>query len=73
MPNRRLPFALIADTEKTVAKAFDVLMIGGMMASRYTFIISPDGKIAHVFDKVATATHKDQVLEELKKLQAAPK
>lgn len=66
-----LPFALIADTDKKVTKAYDVLMVGGMMASRYTFIINPDGKIAHVFDKVNTAGHKDQVLEVLKQLQTA--
>lgn len=67
----KLPFEIVADTEKKMTKAYDVLMVGGMMSSRYTFIISPDGKIAHVFDKVNTATHKDQVIEELKKLQAA--
>lgn len=67
----KLPFEIIADTDKKVTKAYDVLMVGGMMSSRYTFIINPEGKIAHVFDKVNTATHKDQVLETLKQLQAA--
>jgi peroxiredoxin Q/BCP len=69
----KLPFDLIADTDKAVTKAYDVLMLGGFMASRYTFIINPDGAIAHVFDKVNTAGHKDEVLEELKKLQAEKK
>ena len=67
----KLPFELIADTDKKVTKAYDVLMVGGMMSARYTFIINPDGKIAHVFDKVNTASHKDEVLEQLQKLQAA--
>jgi peroxiredoxin Q/BCP len=69
----KLPFDLIADADKKVTKAYDVLMIGGLMSSRYTFVINPDGKIAHVFDKVDCPGHKDQVLEELKKLQAEKK
>lgn len=68
-----LPFDLIADTDKAVTKAYDVLMLGRLMASRYTFIISPDGKIAHVFDKVDTGAHDSQVLDVLKKLQAEAK
>lgn len=69
----KLPFDLVADTDKAVTKAYDVLMFGRMMASRYTFIISPDGKIAHVFDKVDTGAHDSQVLDVLKKLQAEAK
>lgn len=69
----KLPFDIIADTDKKVTKAYDVLMMGGLMASRVTFLIGPDGKIAHVFDKVDTAGHRNQVLDELKKLQAEKK
>lgn len=69
----KLPFELIADTDKKVTKSYDVLMMGGMMSSRYTFLISPDGKIAYVFDKVDTAGHNAQVLTELQKLQAEKK
>jgi peroxiredoxin Q/BCP len=69
----KLPFELVADTDKQVTKAFDVLGVAGLVASRYTFIIAPDGKIAHVFDKVDCPGHKDQVLETLKRLQADKK
>ena len=69
----KLPFDIIADTDKKVTKAYDVLMLGGLMASRYTFLIAPDGKIARVFDKVDCPGHSTQVLDELKKLQAEKK
>ena len=67
-----MPFDLIADADKAYAKAFDVLGLGGLMAQRKTFIIDPQGRIAHVFDKVATGSHNQEVADVLKKL-AAPK
>lgn len=69
----KLPFPLLADTDKKVTKAYDVLNITGKFASRYTFLIAPDGKIAHVFDKVDTGAHNSQVLAELERLKAAQK
>ncbi len=69
----KLPFDLIADTDKKVTRAYDVLGLGGLVASRYTFLINPEGRIACVFDKVDCPGHKDQVLEELKKLQTERK
>lgn len=69
----KLPFELIADADKKMTKAYDVMMIGGLMSSRYTFLIGPDGKIEHVFDNVDCAGHNNQVLTELQKLQAPQK
>ena len=67
-----MPFDLIADADKAYAKAFDVLAFGGLMAQRKTFIIDPQGRIAHVFDKVTTGSHNQEVADVLKTL-AAPK
>ena len=67
----KLPFELLADTKKEVATAYDSVMIGGLMASRKTYIVSPDGKLAAIISNVNTGDHDAQVLEELKKLQAA--
>jgi thioredoxin-dependent peroxiredoxin len=64
-----LPFDLLSDSKKEVAKAFDSVMIGGIAAARKTFILSPEGKVARVFDKVNTGSHDDEVLEALKTLQ----
>ena len=64
-----LPFDLLSDSKKEVAKAFDSLGLAGLMAQRKTFIINPEGKIAFIFDKVNTGGHDKEVAETLKKLQ----
>lgn len=66
-----LPFDLLSDSKKDVAKAFDSLMVGGVLAARKTFLLSPEGKVARVFDKVNTGSHDDEVLAALKELQGA--
>jgi peroxiredoxin Q/BCP len=58
--------------KRVVAKAYDALGFGGLMAKRLTFIISPEGKVAHIVDSVKTGDHDAQVLELLRTLQAPP-
>ncbi len=68
----KLPFSLLADAEKKVAIAFDVLkeknMYGKkvMGVARTTFIIGPDGRIQHIFPKVKADGHAEEVLAYLK-------
>jgi thioredoxin-dependent peroxiredoxin len=65
----QLPFPLIADTEKTIIKSYHVWGEKTMYGKSYegilrtTFIISEDGKIAHIIDKVDTKDHTRQILE----------
>ena len=67
-----LPFTLLADADKKVANAYQTVkeknMYGKkvMGVARMTFIIGPDGKIIHIFDKVKPEGHAEQVLEYLK-------
>jgi peroxiredoxin Q/BCP len=67
-----LPFTLLADVEKKVAGAFGVMkeknMYGKkvMGVARTTFIIGPDGKIRHIFEKVKPEGHAEEVLAYLK-------
>jgi peroxiredoxin Q/BCP len=67
-----LPFTLLADTEKKVATAFGVLREKNMYGrkvmgiARTTFIIDPDGKIQHIFEKVQPEGHAEEVLAYLK-------
>jgi len=58
-----LTFPLLADTEKTLIKAFDV--DGGGYAKRVTYVIGPDGKIIHVDASVNTSTHANDLLAAL--------
>ena len=58
-----LNFPLLADTDKSLIKAFDV--DGGGYAKRVTYVIDPSGKITHVDASVNTATHANDVLAAL--------
>jgi len=67
-----LPFSLLADTDKKICQAFGVIKDKSMYGrifkgiSRMTFVIGPDGKIKHIFDKVKAAGHAEEVLAWLK-------
>jgi thioredoxin-dependent peroxiredoxin len=61
----KLPFTLLADTDKKVADLYGAK--GMLMAKRMTFLIGPDGKIIHVFDKVDTGNHAAEILRALGK------
>lgn len=58
-----LNFPLLADTEKTLIKAYDV--DGGGYAKRVTYVIDGNGKITHVDSSVNTSTHASDVLAAL--------
>ncbi len=58
-----LNFPLLADTEKTLIKAYDV--DGGGYAKRVTYVIDGSGKITHVDSSVNTSTHANDVLAAL--------
>jgi len=69
-----LPFPILADADKQVAKDYGVLHrpLGLMdLARRETFIVDPQGRIAKHYRDVDPATHSRQVLVDLKALQAA--
>ncbi|MEH1784483.1 peroxiredoxin [Nostoc sp.] len=58
-----LNFPLLADSDKSLIKAFDV--DGGGYAKRVTYVIDPNGKITHVDASVNTTTHASDVLTAL--------
>jgi peroxiredoxin Q/BCP len=64
-----LPFAILSDNDKEVAKAYGVLGIGGFLTKRVTFIIDKEGRIAAVFPKVDVKRHSQEVLEALDQLK----
>ncbi|MEH1851919.1 MAG: peroxiredoxin [Nostoc sp.] len=53
-----LNFPLLADTDKSLIKAFDV-------DKRITYVIDPTGKITHVDANVNTTTHASDILAAL--------
>jgi peroxiredoxin Q/BCP len=64
-----LPFNLIADTDKNIVEAYGVWVEKSMYGKTYmgtarkTFIINPEGKIAHIIEKVDTKNSSQQVLD----------
>jgi thioredoxin-dependent peroxiredoxin len=67
-----LPYTLLADTDKKVCTAYGVIKEKNMYGkkvmgiARTTFVIGPDGKIAHIFNNVKADGHAAEVLEYLK-------
>ena len=59
-----MPFDLIADSDKQVSQKFGVLGDLGF-ASRITFIVDPEGKIAYVFTNVRVGIHDQEVMEKI--------
>ena len=62
-----LPFSVLADTDKSVAKAYGVLSMVGF-ARRETFVIDPQGRIAKHYPSVDPKEHSKQLLTDLKAL-----
>jgi thioredoxin-dependent peroxiredoxin len=66
-----LPFTLLADVDHEVAEAYGVwgerslFGIKYMGIARTTFVIGPDGRITHVFEKVNPDEHAAEVIAAL--------
>ena len=58
----KLSFPLLADTDKTAAKAYGALGANGL-ASRYTFVIDKQGTIRKVYTKVSPNSHPEEVIK----------
>jgi peroxiredoxin Q/BCP len=68
----KLNFPLLADADHAVAEKYGVWQERSMYGKKYmgvartTFIIGPDGKVAHVIEKVKPEGHDQEVLALLK-------
>ena len=67
-----LPYTLLADDKKEVARKYDVLKEKNMYGKkvmgivRSTFLIGPDGKLLHIFSPVKPEGHSEEVLAYVK-------
>jgi peroxiredoxin Q/BCP len=67
-----LPYSLLADEDKAVAKKFGVLKEKSMYGKKYmgidrtTFVISPEGKITGIISGVKPEEHATAVLAAMK-------
>jgi len=68
-----LPYSLLADVDKAVAKKFDVLREKSLYGKKYmgidrtTFVISPEGKVSGIINGVKPEEHAQAVLDAMKK------
>ena len=71
-----LNFTLLADTDHAVAEQYGAWGEKSMYGKKYmgvnrmTFIIGPDGTVAHVIPKASPKTHDDVVLKALGEIAA---
>jgi peroxiredoxin Q/BCP len=65
----KIPYPLVADTEKQVSKQYGVYGLKKFMGREYmgvnrsTFLVDKTGKVIKVFSKVKAAGHSKEVLE----------
>ena len=70
----KLPFALLADEDKTIVQAYGVWGEKSFMGRKYlgvhrvTFLIGPDGRIRKIWPKVKPDEHAAEVLTALQAL-----
>lgn len=68
-----LNFTLLADTDRSICEAYGVWVEKSMYGRKYmgvarkTFLIDEQGRITHIFDKVRTSDHYNQIIKELDK------
>jgi peroxiredoxin Q/BCP len=71
-----LNFTLLADADHAIADAYGTWVEKSMYGKKYmgvqrsTFIIDPDGTVAHVIENASPKTHDDEVLAALGALAA---
>ena len=66
----KLPFTILADPDGTTARGYGVLKDYKLikLASRQSFLVDPDGKIAKHYADVDPDTHTEEVLADIKTL-----
>ena len=69
-----LPFTLISDIDKKLFKAYGALEEKIQYSQKFTninkttFVIDPNQKIVHIFNKVDCENHAEEILEKLEEL-----
>jgi peroxiredoxin Q/BCP len=63
-----LTFPMVSDTSKEIIASYGAREVLGITAKRSTFLIGPDGKIAHVWPRVKVEGHADDVVATIREL-----
>lgn len=67
-----LEFALASDADHSIREAYGVGKMMGVLpvTQRVSFLVGPDGRIAHVWPQVKAAAHAAEVLDEVRRRTA---
>jgi thioredoxin-dependent peroxiredoxin len=63
-----LTFPMVSDKAKRVIDAYSARDVLGIVAKRSTFLVGPDGLIAHVWPRVSVEGHADDVARTIERL-----
>jgi peroxiredoxin Q/BCP len=63
-----LTFPMVPNPERDIIGAYGAETVLGVAAQRSTFLVDPDGCIAHVWPKVKVDGHADDVVATIRKL-----
>ena len=64
-----LTFPMISDADKSIIDAYGARQVLGVTATRSTFLVGPDGVIAHTWPKVKVEGHADDVIATIRSLE----
>jgi thioredoxin-dependent peroxiredoxin len=64
-----LDFPILSDSSKAVARRYGVLSASGF-ASRWTFYIGTDGRIAAIDRKVSAGSHGEEIVRTLERMKS---
>jgi len=64
-----LTFPLVPDPGKAIIDAYGAREVVGITAKRKTFIVGPDGRIAHIWPKVKVDGHAEDVVGVIRTLE----
>jgi peroxiredoxin Q/BCP len=64
----RLPFLLLSDTDRALAKAVGAAIPLLPFPRRISYLVGADGTVLKAYPKVAPATHAEEVLDDFRVL-----
>ena len=63
-----LTFPMISNTDKSIIDSYGARKVLGVTATRSTFLIGPDGRVARVWPKVKIEGHAEDVVAAIREL-----
>lgn len=65
-----LTYPMVPDRDKEIITAYGARAVLGLAAKRSTFLIDPEGRVAHVWPGVKIAGHADDVVATIERLSS---